>query len=231
MGGGAAVIVWLASYPRSGNTFLRVVLKQAFHLDTCSLYGDRQDIARHPETTAVVGHRPLPRGFSVTRGRAAKRRYLIKTHERGPSPQDAAIYLIRDGRECLWSYQNYLRDFWGREVSLGDLVRGRVDFGGWAEHVASWDPDNRPNTLLLRYEDLITDTGGAIDRLAAFLHARPRAHQLKSFEELQRVNPRMFRCGDRGAWKPHFNRRLRSEFWHRHGAVMERYGYRRAGGT
>ena len=34
------VIVWLASYPRSGNTFLRIVLHRLYGVPTYSVYDD-----------------------------------------------------------------------------------------------------------------------------------------------------------------------------------------------
>jgi hypothetical protein len=38
------VILWIASYPRSGNSFLRVVLKAAFGLPSDSLYAEKSDV-------------------------------------------------------------------------------------------------------------------------------------------------------------------------------------------
>src|SRR5258708_3341660 len=35
-------VTWLASYPRSGNTLLRIILKRCFGLTSQSLYDDRE---------------------------------------------------------------------------------------------------------------------------------------------------------------------------------------------
>jgi len=51
------MIVWLASYPRSGNTALRVLLNRVFGLETLSLYDDRTDIGASEERARLVGHR------------------------------------------------------------------------------------------------------------------------------------------------------------------------------
>ncbi len=50
------MIVWLASYPRSGNTFLRLVLHRLFGVPTYSVYEDDDPVAQRvgPE---LVGYR------------------------------------------------------------------------------------------------------------------------------------------------------------------------------
>lgn len=54
------MIVWLASYPRSGNTFLRVLFRHVFGIETYSVYNDLLDIGSDGDISAVTGHRPLP---------------------------------------------------------------------------------------------------------------------------------------------------------------------------
>jgi hypothetical protein len=54
-----AVIVWLASYPRSGNTFLRVVLHNLYGVPTYSVYEDDDPVAERVGP-ALVGYRPKP---------------------------------------------------------------------------------------------------------------------------------------------------------------------------
>jgi len=74
------MIIWLASYPRSGNTFLRIVLNKCFNIKTYSVYGDKFDIASHKKTSDVVGHKQLPENFEIETARKSKKLYLIKTH-------------------------------------------------------------------------------------------------------------------------------------------------------
>ena len=47
-------MVWLASYPRSGNTFLRTILWQCFGLRSASYY--RDDLGGNKELEEYVGH-------------------------------------------------------------------------------------------------------------------------------------------------------------------------------
>lgn len=221
------MIVWLASYPRSGNTFLRVVLNQALGQATYSIYDDLQDIAADDATAAVVGHQPLPRGFSIDKARAAKRRYLIKTHELAPEHADKAIYVVRDGRASIWSYKNYRRDYELPDQPLSEFFEGKVMFGSWGDHLRSWQPSKRPDTLLLHFESLVKHPAEAAAKIASFLNLRRSAAKVDRFQKLQSVNPRMFRSGDNQAWVDHFTVREHHQFWQVDGDVMARYGYKR----
>jgi hypothetical protein len=55
------MIVWLASYPRSGNTFVRTLLHSAFGLESYSLHCDEGDFPPgHPVTPpAAIGPRAV----------------------------------------------------------------------------------------------------------------------------------------------------------------------------
>ena len=37
------LLIWLASYPRSGNTLLRMILERDFGYHTCSIYREHED--------------------------------------------------------------------------------------------------------------------------------------------------------------------------------------------
>jgi hypothetical protein len=174
-----------------------------------------------------VGHLTLPRGFSTDKARAAKRRYLVKTHEHAPEHADRAIYVVRDGRASIASYQHYLRAYGYGDFPLDDFLSGAVDFGSWGDHVRSWDPLNRANTLLLKFETLVAAPLDAAGVVARFLGVRPRKGPVHTFRQLQAINPRMFRDGSDTGWADHFSYRGHAEFWRREGRLMECFGYER----
>ncbi len=74
------MIVWLASYPRSGNTFFRIILNSIFGIKTYSVYDDIIDISADKKTSEVVGHKFLPEGFDISRARPEKKIYYIKKY-------------------------------------------------------------------------------------------------------------------------------------------------------
>src|SRR5262245_30570346 len=95
------MIVWLASYPRSGNTFLRIILHRVYGAPTYSVYDDDDPVAQRVGTE-LVGYRPKP--LSRSEPIASEDVYFVKTHKRRKPDGSAAIYLVRDGRDAVVSH-------------------------------------------------------------------------------------------------------------------------------
>lgn len=222
------MIVWIASYPRSGNTFLRVMLNQIFSLPTYSIHGDQEDIASDPATANAVGHQALPDDFSIAAARSSTELYLIKTHEPPPNTADKAIYLIRNGLSSLISYAHYICDYrpdTDYSSALRNILDGRESYGTWSEHLANWDPQNRPNTLTLRFEELVENPNDKVDVLADFLNVEPVKPEIPAFEDLQKVNARMFRKGSSIPNKQDLPESEETRFWIRNYQTMRTLGY------
>ena len=221
------MIIWLASYPRSGNTFLRVVLNRVFGIKTYSIYDDESDIGADKKLSDVVGHEFLPAGFNLQQARSSEQNYFIKTHD---SPEhiadDKVIYLLRDGRESTLSYRRYLMDYHAQSISLRDVIRGRVMFGAWGQHVSTWNPEERSNTLLLRFEELITDPNAAAELIAEYTGLKPVCGTVPSFQELHEKGPKFFRSGQKNSWKKEYSQADHYAFWLQNYEQMMRFGYR-----
>ncbi len=166
------MIVWLASYPRSGADLLADVIKQALRLRVYNIDSWPEpcpggDVNRRSRDRTVIAGAARER-FLASAGR--RRRYtLVRTHGL-PSDNSRAIYVVRDGRAVVGDYHRQLL----RQPSLNppellDVLLGAVPFGGWSAHVQAWDPRRRPETLLLRYEDLLADSTRAVAAVARFL--------------------------------------------------------------
>lgn len=155
-------MVWLASYPRSGNTLLRTVLWQCFGLKSGSVYSG--DLGGNEALESYVGHVEQGADGSIHFPVGNRNMPMVKTHG-NPPDKSPAIYVVRDGRAAcasLWSFYN-------DEVSLADMVEGRHRFGGWSNHLMAWEPWARPDTLLLRYEDLVADLPLVLQQISDFL--------------------------------------------------------------
>ena len=222
------MIVWLASYPRSGNTFLRVVLGAVFGLETYTLYDER------PEAAPELGPAPpLPLSgpeplvglpFDVRKFAGRSELHVVKTHD---PPRDArpAIYVVRDGREATASYFHYHRDVLDRPVSIDSLIRGKVGFGSWGRHVAMWNPQRRPNTLVLRFEELTANPIAQVERIGSFLGVKPVGRRVPSFDDLKRTAPTFFRSGRTDSWRKLFTHEEHALFWDLHGDEMRAFAY------
>jgi hypothetical protein len=155
-----STIVWLASYPRSGNTFLRTMLWQCLGLRSASVYPS--DLGGNKALEEYVGHIEHDQNGRMLFPKDSIP--LIKTHEL-PTDDRPAIYVIRDGRDACISMWKFYR----KSLPIEAVVRGQHRFGTWASHVDSWHPLDRPNTLLLKYEKMVVDLSATLNQLSVFL--------------------------------------------------------------
>ena len=216
-----SMIIWLASYPRSGNTFLRVILKDVFGFDTYAIYKENPNI--DPQESSQDD--PVPGlAFDVARFADRDELHLVKTHD-APIDDRRAIYLLRDGRESITSYFHYYRDLMKQPTPLPEVIAGHVQFGSWGQHVADWDPGRRPNTLLLRFEQFVADPISHVEQIADFIGAPPQGGQIPTFESLHQQNPKFYRSGRTDTWKSLFTEEDLDLFRTLHGDVAAEFGY------
>src|SRR6185369_14366761 len=89
--------VWSASYPRSGNSFLRIILEKMFRTPTFSIYRVEGQNFRDPSAEALEDAPFLPRKWRRQLSEASDAKLtLIKTHD-WPEDDRPAIYIVREG--------------------------------------------------------------------------------------------------------------------------------------
>jgi hypothetical protein len=229
------MIAWLASYPRSGNTFFRILLHRLFGVQTHSVYSMARWAERIPDDTGrlmrLMGQMELECDLGVLHADSGM--HIVKTHDL-PTDNSPAIVLIRDGRDALVSYARYAlkteqgierphRDLF--EATLKQLIIGD-NFGGWSGNVNAWI--NRIGwDNVIRYEDLIEDPVntataalGAIGVKVGISGAAP-----PSFQELHATIPWFFRRGKTGSWHEEMPSDIHELFLERHGDTLLRLGY------
>lgn len=181
---GGRADLWLASYPRSGNTYLRTILNHCFGLKSASICGG--DLGRNAALESYVGHydHSLPGVIAAPPGQ----KLIVKTH--APPPDDGpAIYVIRDGRAATASLWQFL----GQSVSMRAVIAGDTDFGTWSDHLQAWDPRNRPDTLFLRYEDFADKPAATIRRIGEFIDAPVISFNIPSRDKIAAADGRWVR--------------------------------------
>lgn len=217
--------VWLASYPRSGNTFLRILLQNFFRTPTYSVYRVEGQEFPDPSAEALEEAPYLPRDWEERVCAAPEARLtLIKTHD-APHDDGPAIYLVRDGRAAIDSYYHYHQKFAFEKPSLTEVIAGACQFGSWSDHYAAWQPRRRPNTLFLRYEQLVTNPSEVIPKLAEFLHVTPTDGRVPSFGELRARFPAFFRRGRNDDFEGEWTAGQIALFHACHSTTMQELGY------
>jgi len=203
------LIIWLSSYPRSGNTFLRALLHNCLGQNTYSIYND-SDIGGDSGLTNLTGHCTLKHAFGspefdLTHLRARKETFFLKTHEPNRAlvePGDKVIYIVRDGREATLSFQKYLRNFFEKETTLLELSLG-IGFprGSWSDHVIGWKPKKHDDTLLLFFEELTANPKEAVEQVANFAKIPILKYNIPKFKDLQKINSRFFHQGKSDSYR------------------------------
>lgn len=239
------MIIWLASYPRSGNTYYRMLLHHAAGFDSQTVYDD--SLMVRIGAAGIVGHKA--RTESLDALQAGDDPHFVKTHEL-PSDGNPAVYIVRDGRDVLVSYAHFLNDTAKskrllqrarrqllQRLGLDDfhrtlarLIVDREKWGGWSNHVLRWTGSRKgAATTIVRYEDLLTQPFATVRRSLDELSIPVRSFQTQSpdFAELQRRWPGFFRKGVAGAWREEMPGDLHELFWEHHRPAMEALGYRR----
>lgn len=225
------MIVWLASYPRSGNTLVRTLLKTCFDLvsyDAERAMGEgRTDMME--SSAGRVGDVEIEGDWATfyARAKASPEIFVVKTH-RPPMDDSPCIYVVRDGRAACQSYAKYMRNFHpdaGR--TLLQVIVGEDFYGDWSSHYSAWKDRQQGVTLELRFEQLGDASEEDVEKIRAFLGCRPPIRPWANpLAELHERDPRFFGEGT-VSWNasPEWNPLIDHIFWLRHGKLMRRLGY------
>lgn len=160
------MLVYLSSYPRSGNTWVRHLIRHYFGYRSASIYPEPQgapNLDVRPDGSYELfsyyelPHKPGSRLPMLVnncssilspqlRGElsAAEECFFLKTHEL-PFDQyfagEYVVHLMREPGPVCWSYYNFLRKNEPRQfanLSLNRVIKGRVPFGAWSDHARAW---------------------------------------------------------------------------------------------
>ena len=169
-------VFWIASYPRSGNTWTRAFLGALRNI----IVGETPSASRLigvPERSFDPGDfspANLKKRLKLQIAHARQRPGVsfVKTHSArmvvgglptiAPEVTIGAVYLVRDPRDVAISYAGMFGiglDAVVDGLGHGSWVSGAGPVGGfevigsWSENVGSWS--QQPDTLTIRYEDLL----------------------------------------------------------------------------
>ena len=194
------MFVWLASYPKSGNTLVRSLLSSYFFSrDGKFDFNLIKNIKQFPKKSLF-----LKNGIDTKNDKEVIKNYLkvqetinlknsiqfLKTHsylfniENHPFTNLeyslGAIYIVRDPRNVVLSSANHNSQ--SHEKSTEDLIKGRELFdkekedikvyaGTWGGNYNSWKSFKTANRyLLIKYENLIENKDKSFYEILKFIH-------------------------------------------------------------
>jgi len=186
-------IVWLASYPKSGNTWVRALVTNYRRHEQAPADINRLDGG--PIASARLGfdewvgvEASALRQQVVDRLRPEVYRRLASSAEATlflkVVPPDATlgvVYIVRNPLDIVMSLANHnglapeeaVRRLCDRDAKASDSAVGlrhqlRQRLGSWSEHVRSWVDESGLPVELVRYEDLATDGVSVLERVVRF---------------------------------------------------------------
>ena len=181
------MIVWLASYPKSGNTFVRSLLSSyIFSKDGNFSFDLLKNIKQFPDRSLfkqigvdINNDEEMYKNYINTQKIFNKKDSIrfLKTHSCFMNTKTfqftdrhntlGVIYIVRDPRNIVTSHSHHfqkspqesLENLLSHQILTKDARHCTTYLGSWKFHYNSWKVFRRFNKyLLVRYEDLINDT-------------------------------------------------------------------------
>lgn len=180
------MIIWLASYPKSGNTWVRAFISAYYYskngefdfslLNKIKQFPDKEFFDREFSSIEEVSQEWMKSQKKIIQSKTIK---FFKTHSclgnynnRPFTTSETTlggIYIIRDPRNVFTSIKNHFsmnNDDAFKMIT--DKNRGLISDEGifssytfissWSDHYISWIKNNKFRRLIIRYEDLINNT-------------------------------------------------------------------------
>lgn len=222
-------MIWIASYPRSGNTFMRNLFFDVFGMESASY--------------------PIERNYVQGKDYQITKTHMLPHQVMSLKEDDFVIYLIRDGRDSIVSNAHYRKNFVHHESNFNANIRENIlalrgsYFGGWATNATEW---SKRADLIIRFEDVTQDPISFLELVRKRVALpSPDYSKIKSFDELKFGLPKygsggngldrkafaesFFHKGTSGQYKTEMSTELQELFWCFHGDVMPHFGYSKTG--
>jgi hypothetical protein len=197
------MIIWLASYPKSGNTWVRSIITSLLYTED-GLFNFEliKNIPQFPDnkyfknfTSDLTNFNEVMKYWRIAQNKINLDNEIkfIKTHHLNCKINEysftdksntlATIYIVRDPRSLVSSISNHFSKtidesakflltpkFLGGKEAKAKQKPNYIPtlLGTWSEHYKFWTMNNE-NLLLIKYEDLVSDTESQLKKIVKFL--------------------------------------------------------------
>ena len=211
------MIIWLASYPKSGNTFLRSLLASYYYSENGDFeFEQLKKIEQFPvnENFEKIGIN-INDKFEVAKNYIKAQEEINKTQKLSFWKTHSSfcklynkynfsdlknslgvIYIVRDPRNVLSSFARHNSKSINETVELltNDLATGNekneveVYLGSWNFNYNSWKVFKNSNRyLLIRYEDLVNDTENVYIKILRFINDLSKSKSPININKIRKV--------------------------------------------
>ena len=204
------MIIWIASYPKSGNTWVRAFLS-AYYFTEDGIYNPKQleQIPDYPNAKIIgknIEENTIHLYWKESQERFIKDNKIrfLKTHNAllnigkysftTPKVTKGVIYIVRDPRNVITSLKNHM-DFQSYDEALNFMqdkniiltnknkIFSRNQFiSSWQINYSSWTKTSNFKKFLLRYEDMVSKQNITFKQLILFINTLSN-HEKKINEE------------------------------------------------
>ena len=190
------MIIWIASYPKSGNTWLRLFLESYFsNIKNNFKFGgfpDPEDYKKinldYTKINELIKNWKILQDIKNLNGKTN----LLKTHNAlcrigkytftDKTNTLGAIYIVRDPRDIIISYANHLglkheevlkymldKNAFGVKKHFGKDIDVDV-MGRWSDNYNSWKNYKDRQFIFIKYENLVSNTKEEFLRILKYLN-------------------------------------------------------------
>lgn len=239
--------IYLVSYPKSGNTWMRYLMAYAIWPELVDL--DLVEMAAYIPSYGIKHDSEMMLNPDSPCNQLKHR--LIKEHAKfdGEARKNVkrAIYIVRDGRDAMVSYWHFCNQRDKTSVPFSQFIelsaQPRHSYGPWGEHVKGWLDAPLDAKLVIRYEDLLDDTASWLKTALEFAEIevadalieqavnRASFNSMKSLEKRKGFNldqlksVEFVRKGKAGSWQEAFGPGDIERFNKFHGGPIPELGY------
>lgn len=221
------MIIYIATYPRSGNTLTRNLIHHYFDIWTLSLYRESiyPDFNPTPDPSDqrfVLARNGAGEEYQLLRDGSlrfltpklrkqlaqSKQTYFIKTHDHPFMDYFRGEYIVQVVRHpgaVAWSYFKYLNDVRNIRVSLDAVIKGYVPFGSWRGYWKVWRLKQMALQSIfftVRFEDLVSQETHLLNQIRQWtdLEFKQPPQSFPDFSYWHNVNPTFYRQGQDTKW-------------------------------
>jgi hypothetical protein len=221
------MIIWIASYPRSGNSLYRELLWQLCGIQSYSRHNDPE--VRRDKMQDAIGHIDAdltPEVIDLLE--QSEETHFIKTHhleERNGN----SIYIVRDGRDVMVSFAHFKKNIEEAIEPLDEILLRLCQSDSWQRNVFHW-LEHGPKLgefIRLKFEDMLIDPIGtflwSLDQVGI---SAPIKGTPMTFDELHEKWPKFFQVGKVGRWRDEMPQNVQDVFLEHNHKAMELLGYK-----